>query len=85
MGSSPRATVSLASFIVAMGLKPLLRQPYFQLHGRELTIHLAAVPALESFRPIWPYVRRIDVSTERGVLRLHFELIVTGESDAGMD
>jgi hypothetical protein len=82
MGSSPRATVTLASVIVAMGLKALLREPYIQVRGRELTIHLAAVPALEPFRPIWPYVRRIEVTTERGRLRLHFELIVTGVSDA---
>jgi len=82
MGSSPRATVSLASVIVAIGLKALLREPYIQMHGRELTIHLAAVPALEPFRPIWPSLRRIEVTTERGRLRLHFELIVTGVSDA---
>jgi hypothetical protein len=83
-GPSPRATLSLASVMVAMALKALLRQPYLQVHGRELTIHLAAVPALERFRPIWPYLRRVAVATERGGLRLHFEFIVTEVSDARM-
>jgi hypothetical protein len=65
-----------------MALKALLRQPYIQLHGRQMTIHLAAVPALDALRPLWPFVRRMELATERGGVRLRFEFIVTGGSDA---
>ena len=82
VGSSPRATLSLASVMVALALKALLRQPYVQVQGRHLTIHLAEVPALHALRSVWPHVRRVEVATEREVVRLRVVFTVTGDIDA---
>jgi hypothetical protein len=82
VGSSPRATLSMASVMVALALKALLRQPYVQVHGRHLTIHLAEVPALRSLRTVWPHVRRVEVATEREGVRLRVVFTVTGGIDA---
>jgi hypothetical protein len=82
VGASPRATLSLASVMVALALKAMLRQPYVQIHGRHLTIHLAEVPALHSLRTVWPHVRRVEVATEPEGVRLRVVFTVTGAIDA---
>ena len=82
VGSSPRATLSLNSVMVALALKALLRQPYVQVQGRHVTIHLAEVPALQSLRTVWPHVRRLEVATEREAVRLRVVFTVTEVIDA---
>jgi hypothetical protein len=82
VGSSPRATLSLASVVVALALRALLHQPYVQIQGRHLTIHLAEVPALQSLRTVWPHVRSVEVATEREGVRLRVVFTVTGVIDA---
>jgi hypothetical protein len=82
VGSSPRITLSLASVVVALALKALLRQPYVHFQGRHLTIHLAEVPALQSWRAVWPHVRSVEVATEREGVRLRVVLTVTEVTDA---
>jgi len=68
-GASPRVTLTLASLLVAMGLKAALRQPYVEVRGRRLTISLADVPQLRPMRELWPCVRRVDLSTDRDAIR----------------
>jgi hypothetical protein len=82
MGAAPRATLSLASVMVALALKAVLRQPYVHVHGRQLTVRLAEVPALRSLHDIWPYLRRVELATEPNGVRLDFVFIVTGGIDA---
>ena len=82
MGAAPRATLSLASVMVALALRAVLRQPYVHVHGRQVTIHLAEVPAMQSVRAVWPYVRRVELATEPNGVRLHFVFIVTEGIDA---
>ena len=81
-GASPRITVTLASLLVAMGLKAALRQPYVEVSGRRLTICLADVPPLQSIRELWPYVRRVELSTDRGAVRAHFVFSMSEVIDA---
>jgi hypothetical protein len=69
VGPSPRLTLTLASFVVAVALKAALRQPYVTISGRRVTVHLADVPALQSIRGVWPHVRRVDFSTRRGTVQ----------------
>jgi hypothetical protein len=82
VGTSPRATLSLASVVVALALKALLHQPYVQIQGRHLTIYLAEVPALQAWRTVWPHVRSVEVTTERDGVSLRVVFAVTGGIDA---
>lgn len=69
-GPAPRVTVALASTVVAWALRATLRQPFVEFHGRHVTIHLAAVPALASFRALWPHLTSARFSTAPGLLRV---------------
>jgi hypothetical protein len=69
-GPSPRLTLRLASVLVAMGLKAVVRQPYIHIHGRFLTIALADVPALHPWRDGWRHVKQIRFATAPGALRV---------------
>ena len=72
LGTSPRVTISLASVIVAWGLKAVVHQPYVHIHGRHVTIDVAAVPALDPWRTVWPHFRSVQLSTDQAVLRVRF-------------
>ncbi|HUE84612.1 MAG TPA: hypothetical protein VMO26_00900 [Vicinamibacterales bacterium] len=69
-GSAPRMTVTLASTVMAWALRATLGQPFVEFHGRHVTIHLAAVPALAPWRALWPHVKSAQFSTVPGVLRV---------------
>ena len=76
MGAAPRMTVVLASKMVAWGLRAVVRQPFVEFSGRHVTIHLASVPALASFREVWPHVTSAQLSTAPGVLRVHLSVSI---------
>jgi hypothetical protein len=40
------------------------------------------VPALHPYRAMWPYLRRVDIATESGGLRLGVVFTMTGGIDA---
>ena len=63
-GASPRLTLTLASFVVAIALRAALRQRYLSISGRRLTIDLANLPGLEAVRPFWSHVRGVDLATD---------------------
>jgi hypothetical protein len=75
---APRVTVVLASTVVAWGLRAAVRQPFVEFNGRNMTIHLASVPALASFRDVWPHVTSAQLSTAPGVLRVHLSVSISG-------
>lgn len=77
-GAAPRVTVALASTVVAWGLRAAVRQPFVEFNGRNMTIHLASVPAFASFRDVWPHVTSAQLSTAPGVLRVHLSVSISG-------
>ncbi len=81
-GPSPRVTVSLASFVVAIALRAALRQPYISVQGRQLAIALADVPALRPMRALWEHLRRAELATEPGIVRVGFLFAMTEATHA---
>ena len=81
-GPSPRLTLTLASLVVALGLRAVLREPFVSFSGRSLTITLADVPALQSMRDLWPHLKRVALSTTAGGVSVHFEVSVSEAIDA---
>jgi hypothetical protein len=81
-GPSPRVTLSLASFVVAFALKAALRQPYISVTGRQLTITLADLPALQRLRGFWSELRRAELTTEPGSVRVDLVVSVAEATDA---
>jgi hypothetical protein len=81
-GPSPRVTLSLASFVVAFALKAALRQPYISVTGRQLTIALADLPALQRLRGFWSELRRAELTTEPGSVRVDLVVSVAEATDA---
>jgi hypothetical protein len=69
-GHSPTLTLRLASLVVALGLKALVRAPFVHVRGRQLTIDLARVPALERWRDLWRHLRELTFETRPGALCL---------------
>jgi hypothetical protein len=69
-GPSPRLTVTLASIVVAWTLRAMLPSAFVEFHGRRVTVHLAAMPALAPYRAWWPHVRSARLATAPGVLRV---------------
>ena len=79
-GSSyPAITITLASILVAWGLKALVRVPFLHVHGRHLTIELAALPAPEGWRDLWKHLRDLTFATSPGALRVGFAVAVEHE------
>jgi hypothetical protein len=73
---SGQVTVVLASLVVAWALKAAVRQPFIHVHGRRLTIDMAAVPAFASWRDLWRYLQQLTFETTPGALRVGFTLAV---------
>lgn len=74
----PRVTFVLASVLVAWGLKAFVRQPFVEIHGRHLTVDLAAVPALAEWRDLWKYLQQLTFATAPGALRVGFVVAING-------
>jgi hypothetical protein len=75
-GPAPRVTVMLASTVIAWVLRATLREPFVEVHGRHVTIHLAAVPAFASFRTFWPHLKFVGFSTVPGVVRMQLGVAI---------
>jgi hypothetical protein len=60
-----------------MALRAAVHQPYIHVHGRQLTIDLAAIPALQQWRALWRHLERAEFETAPGVLRIRFSVRVT--------
>ena len=75
-GPSPRLSVSLSSTMVALALRAALRQPFISIHGRRVTIDLAAIPPLAEWRELWRYLAALDLSTNPGLVRARFRLAI---------
>lgn len=73
---SPRLSVRLASLLVAWAIKAAVRQPFVHIHGRQLTIDLAAVPALSGWRDLWKYLHQLSFETTPSALRVGFVVMV---------
>jgi hypothetical protein len=78
-GPAPRLTVTLASVMVAWALRAVVRLPFVEFHGRLVTIHLAAVPALAAYRALWPHLRSARFATAPRALRVEVGLSIDGE------
>jgi hypothetical protein len=74
VGRAPQLTVTLASFLVAWGLRATLHQPYLRVHGRQVTVRLAELPTLAPWRDFLPFVRRAELSSDARTLRVHFSV-----------
>ena len=89
-GESPRLTLTLASALVAFGLRAVVHAPFIEIHGREVTIHPAQVPALSAWRDLWKYLQQLTFETARGSLRIGFAVSIdehvrsVTSDDAGM-
>jgi hypothetical protein len=75
-GPAPRLTVTLASVMVAWALRAVVRLPFVEFNGRLVTIHLAAVPALASYRALWPHVKSARFATLSHALRVDVGLSI---------
>lgn len=75
-GPAPRVTLELASRVIAWALHAALRLSFLEFHGRFVTIHLAAVPALAPYRALWPHIRSARLATAPGVLRVEGSLSI---------
>ena len=75
---SPRVTVRLASQVVAWGLKAVVREPYVEFRGREVTIALDRVPALAPLNELWPHVRQLTFATSPQGLRVGVTMEIAG-------
>lgn len=78
----PRVTLTLASLLVAWGLKALVRQPFLHVHGRHLTIDLSAIPAFSGWRDLWNNLHQLTFATAPGALHVGFSIAI---DDARMD
>jgi hypothetical protein len=79
VGASPRLTLRLASVLVALGLKAVVHQRFIHIHGRQLTIDLASVPALAAWRESWRHLRQVTFETAPGALRVGFIVAIEEE------
>lgn len=77
VGESPRLTLRLASLVVAVALKAMVRQPFIRVHGRYVTIELASIPELTAWRDLWKHVQHLAFEVSPGALRVHFVIAVT--------
>jgi hypothetical protein len=77
VGDAPRVKVVLASVLVGLALSAAVRQPYIQVRGREVTLLLADIPALQSLRDVWPHVKAAGLRTEgtRVVMDFRFSVM----------
>ena len=75
-GPAPRLTLKLASVVVAWALRAVLRSPFIEFHGRLVTVHLAAVPALGPYRALWPHLTSARLATSPGVLRVGLDIAI---------
>ena len=81
-GPTPRLTLTLASVLVAWGLKATLRQPYVHIHGRHVTVELAEAPVFREWRDAWQHLRRVEFATEPGALGVSFAVLIPEQSHA---
>lgn len=72
VGPQPRLTVTLASTMVAWGLKAMLTQSFISVDGRRVTIDLAAVPALQPYREWFPCFTAVHLSTTDSTVAVVF-------------
>ena len=79
--SDARLSLHLASLLVAMALKALVRQPFVHVHGRHLTIDLAAIPALHPWRDLWRHIDQLTFETVPGALRVGLVAVVVDADD----
>jgi hypothetical protein len=79
--ASPVVTLRLASLTVAWGLKVFVHQPFIHIHGRQLTIELAAMPVPPPWNDWWRHVRHLTFETVAGALRIGFTLDIRAEND----
>ena len=75
-GESPQLTLVLKSLMVAVALRAVVHRPYIHLHGRHLTIDVAGIPGLESWREWWRHVHHVSVETAPRTLRVQFAVSV---------
>jgi hypothetical protein len=76
VGDAPQLTVTLASILVALGLKAMLHQPFLHVHGRHVTVRLAEVPALAPWRAFLPFLRRAEIASDARRVRVRFSVRV---------
>ena len=76
VGEAPRVKLVLASVLVGLALSAVVRQPYIQINGREVTIFLTDIPALQSLRDVWPHVKSAGLRTEDTRVVMDFEFSV---------
>jgi hypothetical protein len=77
---SPSLTVQLSSWMVAIGLGMLVRQPYIRMRGRQVTIDLAEIPALQPWRALWSHIPVLTFETLPGALRVGFAIAIDKRS-----
>jgi hypothetical protein len=78
---SPHVTLVLRSLLVAIALRAVVHRRYIHVHGRHLTIDLAAVPGLESWREWWAHVHHVGVQTTRHTLQLQFAVAIINRQE----
>jgi hypothetical protein len=74
--ASPRITVTLASTVIAWTVKTMLKVPYIDIDGRNVSIDLSAVPQLAPLRDLWRHIHSIRISTTEGRMTLAVDLVI---------
>ena len=75
-GGAPRIRLELASALVALGLRAVLRGPLMVIDGRHLIVDLAALEAIGQQRRYWSLLRRVRLRTTPGQVQVDVEAAV---------
>ncbi len=67
-GPAPVVVLELASQLIAWGLRSVPLPPFVRVAGRDIEIHLADVPALREFAPLWRHVQQLAFGSTPGQL-----------------
>jgi hypothetical protein len=75
-GGVPRVRIELASALVALGLRAVLRGPLMVIEGRNLIVDLAALDAVAQQRRYWALLRKVRLRTMPGLVLVDLEAAV---------
>jgi hypothetical protein len=77
VGDSPRVRLLLASMLISLAMRTAMEQPYITVKGREVTVSLAEVPALQHLHEVWAHVRSAGLRTDGHALVVDFTFSIT--------
>ena len=76
-GPAPVLALELASQLVAWGLQRAPLPRFVRIAGRRVNVHLAEIPALREFAPLWRHAEQVSFDSAPGRLDVRATLHVT--------